>query len=73
MVTCFRRLLDEYGFMPSEIREGLFYAQYTFEMFRAETQLKTQKQWEDIAKMRELLRATFVSDEANAHKAEVSE
>jgi len=32
MVNMFTALIKEHGFTPSEIREGLFYAQYTYEI-----------------------------------------
>lgn len=59
MVRCFKNLIEHHGFMPSEIREGLFFAQYAFEMGKAETIVKSEHEWEQIAKMREILKAEF--------------
>lgn len=59
MVNVFRNLIEKHGFLPCEIREGLFYAQYTYEMHHAEMQIRTKEDWNQIAKMRDILKTEF--------------
>jgi hypothetical protein len=57
----FRQLIQEFGFMPSEIREALFLAQYMFEMDTVSQVVRSKAEWEQIAKLNEQLKATFVT------------
>lgn len=59
MVNCFLQMIEEHGFIPSEIREGLFFAQWKFEMNNVRQVIKTQEDWEKISEMREILKAKF--------------
>ena len=61
-VNMFRNLLEQYGFLPSELREMAFIAQYTYEMSRVETVIKTEKEWDQIREMRELLKVKFSNE-----------
>jgi N-acetyl-beta-hexosaminidase len=63
MVRCFTSMIKEHGFTPSEIREGLFLAQYRFETQRAERVIRTEKEWEQFYAAKELLRQTFTFTE----------
>ena len=51
LVNVLRNLIEAHGFLPSEIREGLFYAQYTSEMQTAQREIGTEKQWEQFSKI----------------------
>lgn len=59
MVNLFRQLIEEYGFVPSEIREGLFMATYMYEMSNPQMIIRTQKDLENIALARKLMQDTF--------------
>lgn len=59
MVRCFTSMIKEHGFQPSEIREGLFLAQYMFESNQVERVIRTEKEWEQFYAAKELLRSTF--------------
>lgn len=59
MVRVFEQLLKEHGFLPSEIREGLFFAQYRFEANAAERVIRTDEEWRQLAEARELMKIKF--------------
>lgn len=62
MVNIFHQLIEEYGFLPSEIREGLFLAQYKYETSHPMQVIHTENDWLKIEKARELMRMAFVDD-----------
>lgn len=57
------QLLKEFGFLPSEIREAAFLAQYLFEVGRVETILKTQDEWNKIEVARKVMQQAVVNIE----------
>ena len=57
--TVFRRLIEDHGFMPSELRESLFMAQYMFEMTRAERVIRSDEEWGQLSEAREILKTKF--------------
>lgn len=59
MVNCFDQLISQHGFTPSEMREGLFYAQYVFEMNNARQVIRTQEDWKQLEEAREILKTKF--------------
>ena len=59
MVNLFHQLISEYQFMPSEIREAMFMAQYKFEMNSVRQVVQSQKQIEAIAVLCEQARHLF--------------
>lgn len=61
MVNCFDQLISQHGFTPSEIREGLFYAQYVFEMNNVRQVIRTQEEWLQLEEVREMLKTKFTS------------
>jgi len=58
-VRCFRSMLEQHGFLPSEIREMLFFAQYMFETGRVEQIIRSKEEWEQYYEARELLKQSF--------------
>lgn len=48
----FRQLTEQYGFLPSELREAAFLAQYMFEMDTVERVVRTKEEWEQLAQLR---------------------
>ena len=65
MVNLFSQLIEEYQFQPSELREGVFYAQWVFESNRAKEIIRTQEEWQKINDLHTLLREKFVSGDKN--------
>lgn len=59
MVNLFRQLIEEYQFQPSEIREGLFFAQYTYQMNHVTEIIRTIDDLEKIEQLRRLQRDLF--------------
>lgn len=60
MVNLFRQLIEEYGFFPQEIREGLFFAQYTYEMGRVQEVIRDEEDWEKIEMLRNAMKQNFI-------------
>lgn len=60
MVNMFRNLIEEYGFLPSEIREGLFFAQYVYEMNRAREYIRKEEDWILIEEAQQLMKKNFL-------------
>lgn len=61
VVNLHRDLLERYGFMPSEIREAFFYAQYIYEMNRATEVIRTQDEWRKSEEARKILQHAVLS------------
>ncbi len=63
-VNLFKQLIEKYGFLPSELREAAFLAQFMFETGHAERIIRTNEEWEQVEEMRKILkRAVFeISD-----------
>ncbi len=63
MTNLFRQLLEQHGFLPSEIREAMFLAQYNYEMGRVEQIIRTKEEWERLAEVRKLMQETVLGVE----------
>lgn len=59
LVNLFTQLLAEHGFLPSEIREGMFLAQYQYEMNNPKMIIRTQEDWQKIYEAREMMKNIF--------------
>ena len=73
-VNLFRRLIEEHGLQPTELREAMFLAQYNYEMNRVDTIFKSDEEWERIGQARALMRqaldVNFPEMMASIHKEE---
>lgn len=65
LVNCFDQLLSQHGYLPSEIREGLFYAQYIFEINNARHIIRTAEEWKQLEEAREILKTKFTGFDWN--------
>ena len=54
-----RQAIEEFGFLPSELREALFLAQYMYEMNNPQQVIRTQEDWNKISAARELMKMHF--------------
>jgi prophage maintenance system killer protein len=61
-VNLFRQLIEKYGFMPSELREAAFLAQYMYEMNHLELQIRSDEEWEAFYKLKAKIQSTIVAD-----------
>lgn len=55
------QLLETFGFLPSEIREAAFLAQYKFETQNARQVIMSQKDWEKQEEARVILQQAVLS------------
>lgn len=60
-VNLFRNLIEHHGFLPSELREAAFLAQYMYEMNHAEQMFRTDLEWEQLRLAQERIRNVFVN------------
>lgn len=61
-VNLFRQLIEEYGFTPHEVREGLFLAQYMYEIDHVQKYVQTQVEMERAAQLLIDLKKNFIID-----------
>lgn len=58
-VNIFIQLIRDHGFMPSEIREAMFYAQYKYEMTQAQIYIRTDEERARFLEAVRVLRQDF--------------
>jgi len=56
IVNVFVDLLDEFEFLPSEIREALFFAQYRYEISKCKLHVRNEKDWRMLEQARILMK-----------------
>lgn len=62
MTNLFRQLVEEYGFMPSEIRQSLFLAQYEFEINNIKQHIRTEKEWQQLEGLHHDMQKKIIDD-----------
>lgn len=62
MTNLFRQLIEDYGFTPSEMRQGLFFAQYEFEMNNIKQCIRTNEEWQQLAYLHRDMQQKIVED-----------
>jgi hypothetical protein len=63
IVNLHRRLLEEFGFLPDEIRQAAFLAQYHFQTNQAEQIVRSEKEWEKMNAARLILQQAVLDIE----------
>lgn len=58
-VRVLRALIEQHGFVPCEIREALFFAQYTYEMSHAEKTFINDLEWSRLRDAKEIIKNNF--------------
>lgn len=53
LVYLLERMIREHGFMPSELREACFFAQYMYEMTHPKPIMVADQEWEEIQRRRD--------------------
>lgn len=72
MVNLFTQLISEHGFQPSELREGIFFSQYIYQMNHAQQIVRSEKEWDEIREMQAILRHKFVALKENGSRENFS-
>jgi hypothetical protein len=60
VVNAHRQLIEQYGFLPDELRQAAFLAQYYYQINRVEEIIRSNEEWEQIAEARKLMQAAVL-------------
>lgn len=61
-VNLFRQLTEQYGFLPDELRQAAFLAQYMSQMGTVEQIVRTDEEWRQLAELRVKMQTMLIKD-----------
>lgn len=61
-VNLFRQLTEQYGFLPDELRQAAFLAQYMIQIDAPQEIIRTQEEWRQLAEMRVKMQQMLIDD-----------
>lgn len=64
LVNLHRRAIEEFGFLPDELRQAAFLAQYLYQVGTAEQVIRTNEEWEKVAEARAIMQQAILKVES---------
>lgn len=63
LVNLHRQAIEQFGFLPSEIREATFLAQYFYQLGHVEQIIRTEKEWKQVHEARAIMQQAILKVE----------
>jgi hypothetical protein len=60
LVNVFKKAIEEFGFLPDELRQAAFLAQMHIQLYKAEKIIQSEKEWQKLEEARKILQKSFV-------------
>jgi hypothetical protein len=60
LVNVFKKAIEEFGFLPDELRQAAFLAQMHIQLYKAEKIIQSEKEWQNLEEARKILQKSFV-------------